>query len=182
MLTSDLWPRVGPLCVQKAAGKTDVVHLCGAVIEWTTEKSSRKNVFQVTNRLKPLVFSMDHFCSRWRAELILFQQHRKKSGWLFLYDLLVFSGSKVTSWRLLRSGRDHSRRAETPDGCLVVLYVLKQWLDLGELFLYWLQHSTFHPDLSFFFSCQYFYSPHSSFSSAPDHNEHRKWVPPPGWQ
>lgn len=49
---------------QKAAGKTDVVHLCGAVIEWTTEKSSRKNVFQVTNRLKPLVFSMDHFCSR----------------------------------------------------------------------------------------------------------------------
>lgn len=41
-----------------------MVHLCGAVIEWTTEKSSRKNVFQVTNRLKPLVFSMDHFCSR----------------------------------------------------------------------------------------------------------------------
>uniref|UniRef100_A0A671TVA1 Rho GTPase-activating protein 15 n=1 Tax=Sparus aurata TaxID=8175 RepID=A0A671TVA1_SPAAU len=33
---------------QKAAGKTDVVHLCGAVIEWTTEKSSRKNVFQIT--------------------------------------------------------------------------------------------------------------------------------------
>ncbi|XP_040005189.1 rho GTPase-activating protein 15 [Xiphias gladius] len=32
----------------KPGGKTDVVHLCGAVIEWTTEKSSRKNVFQIT--------------------------------------------------------------------------------------------------------------------------------------
>uniref|UniRef100_A0A671TTG8 Rho GTPase-activating protein 15 n=1 Tax=Sparus aurata TaxID=8175 RepID=A0A671TTG8_SPAAU len=33
---------------EATAGKTDVVHLCGAVIEWTTEKSSRKNVFQIT--------------------------------------------------------------------------------------------------------------------------------------
>uniref|UniRef100_UPI0037E761FD rho GTPase-activating protein 15 isoform X3 n=1 Tax=Semicossyphus pulcher TaxID=241346 RepID=UPI0037E761FD len=33
---------------QKAGSKTDVVQLCGAVIEWTTEKSSRKNVFQIT--------------------------------------------------------------------------------------------------------------------------------------
>ncbi|XP_073329915.1 rho GTPase-activating protein 15 [Pagrus major] len=33
---------------QKPGGKTDVVRLGGAVIEWTTEKSSRKNVFQVT--------------------------------------------------------------------------------------------------------------------------------------
>ncbi|KAM6978135.1 rho GTPase-activating protein 15 [Tautogolabrus adspersus] len=33
---------------QKTGSKTDVVHLCGAVIEWTTEKSSRKNVFQIT--------------------------------------------------------------------------------------------------------------------------------------
>ncbi|XP_041858337.1 rho GTPase-activating protein 15 [Melanotaenia boesemani] len=32
----------------KAGGKTDVVQLCGAAIEWTTEKSSRKNVFQIT--------------------------------------------------------------------------------------------------------------------------------------
>ncbi|XP_037542177.1 rho GTPase-activating protein 15 [Nematolebias whitei] len=32
----------------KAGGKTDVVQLCGAVIEWTTEKSSKKNVFQIT--------------------------------------------------------------------------------------------------------------------------------------
>ncbi|XP_037345101.2 rho GTPase-activating protein 15 [Pungitius pungitius] len=31
----------------KPGSKTDVVQLCGAVIEWTTEKSSRKNVFQV---------------------------------------------------------------------------------------------------------------------------------------
>lgn len=38
------------VCVQKQGGKTDVVQLCGAVIEWTTEKSSRKNVFQVTNK------------------------------------------------------------------------------------------------------------------------------------
>ncbi|KAF3843870.1 hypothetical protein F7725_002719 [Dissostichus mawsoni] len=30
----------------KAGGKTDVVQLCGAVIEWTPDKSSRKNVFQ----------------------------------------------------------------------------------------------------------------------------------------
>lgn len=35
------------LCVQKPGGKTDVVPLCGALIQWTTEKSSRKNVFQV---------------------------------------------------------------------------------------------------------------------------------------
>uniref|UniRef100_A0A3B4WN96 Rho GTPase activating protein 15 n=1 Tax=Seriola lalandi dorsalis TaxID=1841481 RepID=A0A3B4WN96_SERLL len=34
---------------QKPGSKTDVVQLCGAVVEWTTEKSSRKNVFQVTN-------------------------------------------------------------------------------------------------------------------------------------
>ncbi|XP_017296372.1 rho GTPase-activating protein 15 isoform X2 [Kryptolebias marmoratus] len=32
----------------KAGGKTDVVQLCGAVIDWTTEKSSKKNVFQIT--------------------------------------------------------------------------------------------------------------------------------------
>ncbi|XP_059198381.1 rho GTPase-activating protein 15 [Centropristis striata] len=32
----------------KPGGKTDVVQLCGAVIHWTTEKSSRKNVFQIT--------------------------------------------------------------------------------------------------------------------------------------
>ncbi|XP_015240207.1 PREDICTED: rho GTPase-activating protein 15 [Cyprinodon variegatus] len=32
----------------KPGGKTDVVQLCGAVIEWTTEKSSKKNVFQIT--------------------------------------------------------------------------------------------------------------------------------------
>ncbi|KAM9851065.1 rho GTPase-activating protein 15 isoform 2-T2 [Aulostomus maculatus] len=32
----------------KAGGKADVVQLCGAIIEWTTEKSSRKNVFQIT--------------------------------------------------------------------------------------------------------------------------------------
>uniref|UniRef100_A0A8P4GBV7 Rho GTPase-activating protein 15 n=1 Tax=Dicentrarchus labrax TaxID=13489 RepID=A0A8P4GBV7_DICLA len=33
---------------QKPGSKTDVVQLCGAFIEWTTEKSSRKNVFQIT--------------------------------------------------------------------------------------------------------------------------------------
>lgn len=56
-----------------------MVHLCGAVIEWTTEKSSRKNVFQVTNRLKLLLdFSMDQFCSRWRAELFLLSSTEKK--------------------------------------------------------------------------------------------------------
>ncbi|KAE8299086.1 Rho GTPase-activating protein 15 ArhGAP15 Rho-type GTPase-activating protein 15 [Larimichthys crocea] len=34
---------------QKPGNKTDVVlPLCGGVIEWTTEKSSRKNVFQIT--------------------------------------------------------------------------------------------------------------------------------------
>ncbi|KAM9346791.1 rho GTPase-activating protein 15 [Symphorus nematophorus] len=33
---------------QKSGGKTDVVPLCGAVVAWTTEKSSRKNVFQIT--------------------------------------------------------------------------------------------------------------------------------------
>ncbi|XP_068602400.1 rho GTPase-activating protein 15 isoform X2 [Brachionichthys hirsutus] len=33
---------------QKPGGKTDVVPLCGAVLEWTTEKSKRKNVFQIT--------------------------------------------------------------------------------------------------------------------------------------
>ncbi|MEQ2284447.1 hypothetical protein AMECASPLE_021734 [Ameca splendens] len=32
----------------KTGGKTDVVQLCGAVIDWTTEKSSKKNVFQIT--------------------------------------------------------------------------------------------------------------------------------------
>ncbi|KAM4731307.1 rho GTPase-activating protein 15 [Anableps anableps] len=32
----------------KPGGKTDVVQLSGAVIEWTTEKSSKKNVFQIT--------------------------------------------------------------------------------------------------------------------------------------
>ncbi|TDH06462.1 hypothetical protein EPR50_G00113510 [Perca flavescens] len=32
----------------KPGSKPDVVQLCGAVIEWTTEKSSRKNVFQIT--------------------------------------------------------------------------------------------------------------------------------------
>lgn len=35
------------LSPQKPGGKSDGVDLCGAVIEWTTEKSSRKNVIQV---------------------------------------------------------------------------------------------------------------------------------------
>ncbi|XP_031735432.1 rho GTPase-activating protein 15-like [Anarrhichthys ocellatus] len=38
----------------KPGSKTDVVQLSGALIEWTTEKSSRKNVFQVTNQHKPV--------------------------------------------------------------------------------------------------------------------------------
>lgn len=46
-VTSDL---VSILSVQKAGSKADVVQMCGAVVEWTTEKSSRKNVFQVTNK------------------------------------------------------------------------------------------------------------------------------------
>ncbi|CAJ1078521.1 rho GTPase-activating protein 15 isoform X2 [Xyrichtys novacula] len=33
---------------QKTGSKTDVVALCGAVIMWTSEKSSKKNVFQIT--------------------------------------------------------------------------------------------------------------------------------------
>ncbi|XP_015832148.1 rho GTPase-activating protein 15 isoform X3 [Nothobranchius furzeri] len=32
----------------KAGGKIDVVSLCGATIKWTSEKSSKKNVFQIT--------------------------------------------------------------------------------------------------------------------------------------
>uniref|UniRef100_A0AAR2LFR5 Rho GTPase-activating protein 15 n=1 Tax=Pygocentrus nattereri TaxID=42514 RepID=A0AAR2LFR5_PYGNA len=34
----------------KPGCKPDGVNLCGAVIEWTSEKSSRKNVFQITTR------------------------------------------------------------------------------------------------------------------------------------
>ncbi|XP_068184530.1 rho GTPase-activating protein 15 [Antennarius striatus] len=33
---------------QKPGGQTDAVLLCGAVIDWTTQKSRRKNVFQIT--------------------------------------------------------------------------------------------------------------------------------------
>ena len=47
-MTSDLIFRL--LCVQKSGSKTDTVQLGGAVIEWTPEKSSRKNVFQVANK------------------------------------------------------------------------------------------------------------------------------------
>lgn len=51
VLTSDqllLYKEKQQEVAQKAGSKTDVVSLCGAVIEWTPEKSSRKNVFQVT--------------------------------------------------------------------------------------------------------------------------------------
>ncbi|KAM7380988.1 hypothetical protein PAMP_004250 [Pampus punctatissimus] len=39
---------VGVFEPSKAGSKPDAVQLCGAVIVWTTEKSSRKNVFQIT--------------------------------------------------------------------------------------------------------------------------------------
>lgn len=38
------------ICVKKQGSKTEAAQLCGAVIEWTPEKSSRKNVFQVQNK------------------------------------------------------------------------------------------------------------------------------------
>ncbi|XP_034549033.1 rho GTPase-activating protein 15 [Notolabrus celidotus] len=47
---------------QKTGSKTEVVHLCGAVIEWTTEKSSRKNVFQViTNTGSEYLLQADNY-------------------------------------------------------------------------------------------------------------------------
>lgn len=51
VLTSDqllLYKERQPETSQKTGGKMDAVQLCGAVIQWTTEKSSRKNVFQIT--------------------------------------------------------------------------------------------------------------------------------------
>uniref|UniRef100_A0A671RMS2 Rho GTPase-activating protein 15 n=1 Tax=Sinocyclocheilus anshuiensis TaxID=1608454 RepID=A0A671RMS2_9TELE len=52
----------------KPGGKPDGVDLCGAVIEWTTEKSSRKNVFQITTpNGHEFLLQADHFptISKW---------------------------------------------------------------------------------------------------------------------
>ncbi|XP_042351256.1 rho GTPase-activating protein 15-like isoform X2 [Plectropomus leopardus] len=52
----------------KPGSKTDVVQLCGAVIEWTTEKSSRKNVFQIiTNTGSEYLLQADSYstASKW---------------------------------------------------------------------------------------------------------------------
>ncbi|XP_029942601.1 rho GTPase-activating protein 15-like [Salarias fasciatus] len=50
VLTADqlLFSKDKPEHGLKAGGRTDVVELSGALMEWTTEKSSRKNVFQIT--------------------------------------------------------------------------------------------------------------------------------------
>uniref|UniRef100_A0A3Q3X6P4 Rho GTPase-activating protein 15 n=1 Tax=Mola mola TaxID=94237 RepID=A0A3Q3X6P4_MOLML len=51
VLTSDqllFYKEMQQAATQKTGSKVDVVPLCGAMIEWTTEKSSRKNVFQIT--------------------------------------------------------------------------------------------------------------------------------------
>nr|XP_043875604.1 rho GTPase-activating protein 15 [Solea senegalensis] len=46
----------------KPDGRTDVVQLWGAVIEWITEKSSRKNVFQITtNTGSEYLIQVDNF-------------------------------------------------------------------------------------------------------------------------
>ncbi|KAM3608351.1 uncharacterized protein V6R79_023612 [Siganus canaliculatus] len=50
MLTGDqllLYKEKQPESSQKVSGKMDEVQLLGAVVQWTAEKSSRKNVFQV---------------------------------------------------------------------------------------------------------------------------------------
>uniref|UniRef100_A0A8C1Y725 Rho GTPase-activating protein 15 n=1 Tax=Cyprinus carpio TaxID=7962 RepID=A0A8C1Y725_CYPCA len=52
----------------KPGGKPDGVDLCGAVIEWTTEKSSRKNVIQITtSNGHEFLLQADHFptISKW---------------------------------------------------------------------------------------------------------------------
>ncbi|KAM4558616.1 rho GTPase-activating protein 15 [Odontesthes bonariensis] len=52
----------------KPGAKTDVVQLCGAIIEWTTEKSSKKNVFQITtNKGSEYLVQNDSYstASRW---------------------------------------------------------------------------------------------------------------------
>uniref|UniRef100_A0A8C1PDP9 Rho GTPase-activating protein 15 n=1 Tax=Cyprinus carpio TaxID=7962 RepID=A0A8C1PDP9_CYPCA len=52
----------------KPGGKSDGVDLCGAVIEWTTEKSSRKNVIQITTpNGHEFLLQADHFptISKW---------------------------------------------------------------------------------------------------------------------
>lgn len=48
---------------QKPGGKTDVVQLCGAVIEWAKEKSSRKNVFQITTNTGSEYLIQTDICS-----------------------------------------------------------------------------------------------------------------------
>lgn len=45
--------------LQKSGIKPEVVDLCGALVDWTTEKSSRKNVFQVGNFI---LTSYSHLC------------------------------------------------------------------------------------------------------------------------
>ncbi|XP_029282414.1 rho GTPase-activating protein 15 [Cottoperca gobio] len=56
----------------KTGSKTDVVQLCGAVVEWTTEKSSRKNVFQITtNTGSDYLLQADSYstASKWYAAI-----------------------------------------------------------------------------------------------------------------
>ncbi|XP_034417979.1 rho GTPase-activating protein 15 isoform X1 [Cyclopterus lumpus] len=52
----------------KTGSKPDVLQLCGAIIEWTTEKSSRKNVFQIrTNTGSEYLIQADSYAtaSKW---------------------------------------------------------------------------------------------------------------------
>ncbi|XP_054908769.1 rho GTPase-activating protein 15 [Poeciliopsis prolifica] len=56
----------------KPGGKTDVVKLCGAVIEWAAEKSSKKNVFQITtNTGSEYLIQADSFptASKWHEAI-----------------------------------------------------------------------------------------------------------------
>uniref|UniRef100_A0A4W6D1F3 Rho GTPase-activating protein 15 n=1 Tax=Lates calcarifer TaxID=8187 RepID=A0A4W6D1F3_LATCA len=101
---------------QKSGGKTDVVQLGGALIEWTTEKSSRKNVFQVPNKHEAVTLYTEPglkflLC---RNELFIFicsQQITTNTGSEYL--LQVENHSTASKWHdAIKRAIDSSTKAD----------------------------------------------------------------------
>lgn len=116
-------------CVQKSGGKTDVVQLGGALIEWTTEKSSRKNVFQVPNKHEAVTLYTEPglkflLCQNELFIFICSQQITTNTGSEYL--LQVENHSTASKWHdAIKRAIDSSVRT----------HFLFTWLLLLEMFI-----------------------------------------------
>uniref|UniRef100_A0A8C1KI24 Rho GTPase-activating protein 15 n=1 Tax=Cyprinus carpio TaxID=7962 RepID=A0A8C1KI24_CYPCA len=87
----------------KPGGKPDGVDLCGAVIEWTTEKSSRKNVIQITtSNGHEFLLQADHFptISKWHDAIKKAADSLVKRRHSYLHEEELHKDSLKRMWQV----------------------------------------------------------------------------------